>query len=359
MLVDQATIFVSSGRGGDGHVSFRREKYIPKGGPSGGDGGNGGSVYLVATPGVDTLLDLAGRHHWRAEPGEPGGSKQKHGKDGQDLSIQVPAGTLIYDDDTGELLADLDALHKRVLIARGGRGGFGNEHFKSPTNQTPRQFAPGEPGEQRTLRLELKLIADIGLLGKPNAGKSTLLSKLSHARPRVADYPFTTLEPNLGIAELPGHRRVVIADIPGLIEGAHAGSGLGTRFLRHIERTRLLVHLLEIEPGDGSDPVTNYHVIRRELAQYSPQLAAKPELVVLTKLDLLGGQAADGEAAADLFEQHLGVRPRVISSAMNLGTQELLEACWAKLAEMDDAAERVQHGAGVAEVEHRVAPENE
>jgi GTPase len=331
VLVDQATIFVRSGRGGDGAVSFRREKFIPKGGPDGGNGGDGGSVYLIALPGVDTLLDFSGRHHWHAESGQPGAGRQCSGKAGADLDIHVPPGTLIHDADTGELLADMDRPNKRVLIARGGRGGFGNEHFKSPTNQTPRQFTHGEAGEQRTLRLELKLIADVGLIGKPNAGKSTLLSKVSRARPRVADYPFTTLEPNLGIAELPGQRRLVIADIPGLIEGAHAGHGLGTRFLRHIERTRLLVHLLEIEPADGSDPVSNYHVVRQELARYSEHLATKPQLLVLTKLDLAGRDEADRHAAIELIEHALGVTPLAVSSATGEGLTQLLEACWSRL----------------------------
>ena len=285
MLVDHAIIEIFAGRGGHGLVSFRREAYVPKGGPDGGDGGDGGSVYLEAGAGVDTLLDMAGRHHWRAGHGENGRSKSRFGARGDDLTIQVPPGTIVYDESTGSLVDDLDQLGKRVLVARGGRGGYGNEHFKSATNQTPRQATPGETGEQRTLRLELKLIADVGLVGLPNAGKSTLLTRVSRATPKVADYPFTTLEPQLGIAELSGYRRLVIADIPGLIEGASAGAGLGHTFLRHIERTRVLVHMLDSEPADGSDPVENFHTINLELAEHSQVLADKPMLIAVNKTD--------------------------------------------------------------------------
>ncbi len=330
MLVDEARIIVRSGRGGDGALSFRREKFVPKGGPDGGDGGEGGSVILEARQGLDTLLDFAGRHHWEAESGQPGGGSQRHGRSGADLIVPLPPGTLVYDEQTGELLADMDEPGRRIVIARGGRGGWGNEHFKSATNQTPRKTTPGEVGEERHLRLELKLIADVGLIGKPNAGKSTLLAAVSRARPKVANYPFTTLEPNLGIAELSGHRRMVIADIPGLIEGAHTGQGLGTRFLKHIERTSLLVHLLELEPQDGSDPVANYRAIRHELASYSPALAAKPQLLVVTKMDLLGGEA-DAKVALDLIEQAVGRRAMAISSVAGRGLDALLEACWQRL----------------------------
>lgn len=335
MLIDSATIFVRSGKGGDGAVSFRREKYIPKGGPDGGDGGDGGSVVLEASANVDTLLDFAGRHHWYAPNGQPGGGKQCSGKAGEDLVLRLPPGTLVYDADTGELLTDLDQLGKREVIAPGGRGGLGNDRFKSAQNQTPQQFTPGEPAVGRHLRLDLKLIADVGLIGLPNAGKSTLLSRISKATPKIADYPFTTLEPNLGIAELSGHRRIVFADIPGLIEHAHKGHGLGTRFLRHVERTRLLVHLIDIDPADGSDPAQNYRVIRRELAEYSKTLADKPELVVLSKMDLAGGEA-DRDAAVELFGQALNRPVLTISSATGVGLSELLEACWSVLSESRD-----------------------
>ena len=330
MLIDRAIIEVIGGRGGDGALSFRREAYVPKGGPDGGDGGDGGGVYLVATTGVDTLLDMAGKHHWRAQPGQPGRGKSRHGRGGEDLRIPVPPGTLIYDEETGELLDDLDTPGKTLLVARGGRGGRGNEHFKGPTNQTPRHHTPGEHGGQRILRLELKLIAEVGLIGKPNAGKSTLLSRLSAARPKVADYPFTTLEPKLGIAELTGHRRLVLADIPGLIAGAHRGAGLGHDFLRHIERTRLLVHVIELEPADGSDPIENYHLIRRELSEYSPELAAKPEVLAANKMDLLGGEA-DHRTAAELIEDRLNQSVLPISAATGLGCDTLLETCWREL----------------------------
>ncbi|MFP4144898.1 MAG: GTPase ObgE [Phycisphaeraceae bacterium] len=331
MIVDSATIQVRSGKGGDGCVSFRREKYIPKGGPDGGDGGRGGSVVLVADPEVETLLDFAGRHHWRAENGGPGGPKQQHGRDGRDREVRLPPGTLIYDEETGELVVDLDQEGARFVVAEGGRGGWGNEHFKSSTNQTPRQSTPGEPAVERTLRLELKLIAEVGLVGKPNAGKSTFLSRVSRATPKIADYPFTTLVPQLGIAEVPGDRRMVLADIPGMIENAHAGSGLGTRFLRHIERTRVLLHLIEVDPADGTDPVENYRVIREELARYSPELAAKPELVAVSKMDLAGGEQ-DQLTAIELIEEALGQQVHAISAATGQGIPELLEACWEQLA---------------------------
>lgn len=327
MLVDSASIHVRSGNGGDGCVSFRREKYIPKGGPDGGDGGNGGSVYLLADPEVETLLDFAGRHHWHAENGQPGIGKKQHGKNGKDLVIRLPVGTLVYDETSDALLVDLDTPGKQHEIARGGQGGRGNDRFKTPTYQTPSEAEPGEPGEEFFLKLELKLIADVGLLGKPNAGKSTLLSRITRATPKIADYPFTTLKPQLGIAELPNTRRIVIADIPGLIENASHGQGLGIRFLRHIERTRLLLHLIELEPSDGSDPIENYRIIRRELEQYSQPLAEKPEIIALSKIDLVGN-AQDHQTAVQLIEQELGQPIYPISSATGEGVDALLEACW-------------------------------
>jgi len=330
MLVDQAVIEVFAGRGGDGMVSFRREAYVPKGGPDGGDGGRGGSVILQASAEVDTLLDMAGRHHWKAPHGEPGRSKSRTGGDAEDLIIAVPAGTIVYDADTGNLLDDLDVVGKQIVAARGGRGGFGNEHFKSATKQTPREATPGESGEHRRLRLELKLIADIGLIGKPNAGKSTLLSRISRATPRIADYPFTTLEPQLGIAELSGYRRLVIADIPGLIEGAHGGAGLGHAFLRHIERTRILVHVLEIEPMDGSQVADNFRAINDELARHSQALADKPQIVAINKLDLVGG-AEDHETAVELISEAIGRPVLPISAVTGAGCTALLEACWKQL----------------------------
>ncbi len=327
MLVDEASIHVRAGDGGDGVVSFRREAYVPKGGPDGGDGGNGGDVVLVADAGVDTLLDMAGRHHWRATAGRPGKGKNQTGGRGSDCVIRVPPGTLIYDEQTGELMADLDEPEKRLIAAAGGKGGRGNTHFKSATNQTPRQSTSGEPGERRQLRMELKLIADVGLIGKPNAGKSTLLSRISAARPKVAGYPFTTLEPQLGIAELSIDRRLVIADIPGLIEGAAEGAGLGHAFLRHIERTRVLVHLIELEPTDGSDPIENYRAIRKELEAHSAVLAEKPELIAISKVDLLGDES-DHQAGAELIERELGTKTYAISGVSGAGCMDLLRACW-------------------------------
>lgn len=331
MFVDQADIQVFAGDGGNGSVSFRREKYIPHGGPDGGDGGDGGSVYFQATPGVDTLLDMVGRHHWYAQRGAHGKGKKQAGKDGEDLVIRVPPGTLVYDQDSGLLLADLKEPNQKVRIAKGGRGGKGNLHFVTPIRQAPEFAEPGGKGETRHLHLELKLIADVGLVGLPNAGKSTLLSRLSAARPKIADYPFTTLQPQLGIAELDAERRLVIADIPGLIEGAHAGHGLGLDFLRHIERTRVVVHLIDILPvdsgGGGSKPIDAYHQIRKELEAYSPKLAAKPEIVVANKMDLAGAS----EALADLRDALPGRQIYAISAVSGTGLRPLLETIFSQV----------------------------
>ncbi len=330
MFVDEADIHVKGGDGGPGCVSFRREKFVPHGGPDGGDGGDGGGVYLVAREGVDTLMDLKGRRHWEAERGRHGQGKNMHGRRGKDVVIEVPRGTLVYDLETGILLKDLVEADRPVCIAAGGKGGKGNKHFASSTHQTPREHEPGRPGEERWLRLELKLIADVGLVGLPNAGKSTLLSRLSRARPKVADYPFTTLDPQLGIVELPGWRRMVMADLPGLIEGAHEGKGLGDTFLKHIERTRVLVHLVDVM-GTPGDPVEHYRSIRHELTKYSRVLAEKPELVVASKMDL-----TDAEDAADLLEEELGREVLRISSATGQGLEAVLDRLW----EMVEAAKR-------------------
>src|SRR5436190_5255453 len=292
MFVDEAQIHVKAGDGGNGCVSFRREKYIPKGGPDGGDGGDGGSVVMLADPNKNTLLDFSGRHHWNAKKGEAGMGKKMYGKGADDLVIHVPPGTQIYDTDNQILIADLDQPGKRVVVAQGGKGGRGNWHFRSSTNQTPRYAEPGTEGQERNLKLQLKLIADVGLVGMPNAGKSTLLSAVSSARPKIADYPFTTLDPQLGIVELSGDRRMVFADIPGLIEGAQHGAGLGHAFLKHIERTRTIVHLLDLYPPDGSDPAGNYQKIRKELEAFSSELAQKTEIIAANKMDL----AVDDEA---------------------------------------------------------------
>ncbi len=332
MFVDEAVIEVAAGKGGDGMVSFRRAKYIPKGGPDGGNGGDGGDVILVADPNVNTLLELRGHHHWRAAAGEPGRSRQQHGANAEDIRIRVPPGTLVYDDETSELLCDLGP-DEEFIVARGGKGGWGNEHFKSATNQAPQQATPGEPGEMHRIRLELKLIADVGLIGVPNAGKSTLLAATTRATPKIADYPFTTLSPQLGIAELDRDRRLVLADIPGLIEGAAQGAGLGHEFLRHIERTRILVHVLDVLPETGS-AAENYQRVRDELLAYAPALAEKDEIIALNKLDLLPDDEARAEAVARLrVDLKLGRTDEVvpISAATRSGTRELLEHVWKRL----------------------------
>ncbi len=329
MFIDEAKIWVKAGDGGHGCVSFRRERFIAKGGPDGGDGGKGGSVYFEARDNVDTLLDFAGKHHWRAANGGGGQGGNKAGADGEDLVIGVPPGTLIYDVELDVLLKDLGAPGMKVCICRGGRGGKGNKAFATSTRQTPRFAQDGKPGQERNLRLELKLIADVGLVGMPNAGKSTLISRCSAARPRIADYPFTTLEPVLGIVELSGYRRFVMADIPGLIEGAHAGAGLGHEFLRHIERTRVIVHILDIMPADGSDPVENYAKIRDELDFYSHVLTAKPELVVLNKVDLDNDGTVAGVIAERLKKRcPVLFSPISISAVTGAGVTELKEVLW-------------------------------
>jgi len=286
MFVDEVEIEVEAGRGGDGCVSFRREKYVPRGGPDGGDGGNGGSVILVAREGVDSLTPLAHRKQWRAKNGQPGQGANRHGASADDLVLHVPPGTVVIDAAYGHVLKDLAADGDSVVGARGGKGGKGNTRFKSATNQAPRQSTPGGEGERRRLRLELKVIADVGLIGRPNAGKSTLLSRLSRARPEIADYPFTTKHPNLGQVQIDFDRSFVLADVPGLIEGAHAGAGLGHEFLRHIQRAGILVHLVEPQPLDATDPVANYHAIREELRRYDEALAGREEIVAVTKADL-------------------------------------------------------------------------
>jgi len=287
-FIDEAKILVAAGDGGNGIASFRREKYEPEGGPDGGDGGHGGNVHVVADRNVNTLIEYRYVHRFRAKRGENGASSDCYGKRGKDLTLRVPVGTVIADVNTNETVADLDADGKKVLLAKGGRGGLGNVHFKSSVNRTPRQFTRGEPGEQRDLRLELRLLADVGLLGLPNAGKSTFLRAVSAARPKVAEYPFTTIEPHLGVVRVDGDRSFVIADIPGLIDGAAEGAGLGTRFLKHLARTRLLLHIVDLAPPDPeADPVRDLLTVTCELEKYDPELARKPRWLVLNKLDLI------------------------------------------------------------------------
>ncbi len=327
LFFDEAKIYAQAGDGGNGCVSFRREKFVPRGGPDGGHGGKGGDVVLVVNPHLNTLLSFHKRSHWRAARGAHGQGSNKHGKNGADLLVPVPRGTIARDAETGELIADLVNPDDRAVVARGGRGGRGNAAFVSSTHQAPRWAEKGEPGESRTILLELKLLADIGIIGLPNAGKSTLLASVTAARPKIADYPFTTVTPNLGVA-IVDDREIVLADIPGLIEGAHAGAGLGDRFLRHIERTRVLIHLLD---GALDDPLAAFDTINRELAQYDPRLAAKPQIIALNKIDLPSAQAA-----WERVRQALSPRGAVfaISAATGQGVRDLLRAAAKRSSEM-------------------------
>ncbi len=326
-FVDEATIRVHAGHGGRGSVSFRREKFVPYGGPDGGDGGHGGSVYLQAVPGINTLADFRVERTFKAPGGEAGSGRDCTGAGGSDLYISVPAGTVIRDTDTQEQLGDLTEPGAILLVARGGKGGWGNSRFKSSTNRAPRQFGPGLPGERRTLELELKVIADVGLLGMPNAGKSTLIRAVSAARPKVADYPFTTLYPNLGVVDVGEHRSFVMADIPGLIEGAAEGAGLGIRFLRHLQRTRLLLHIVDIAPIDpGADPVADARAIAAELRRFSRELTVKPRWLVLNKRDLLPDEDAERRAREITRRLRFAGKSFLISAATGRGTRELAEA---------------------------------
>ncbi|MGE4337364.1 MAG: GTPase ObgE [Pigmentiphaga sp.] len=336
-FVDEATIEVFAGKGGNGVASFRREKFIPKGGPDGGDGGRGGSVLAVADRNINTLIDFRYARLHRARNGENGRGKDQYGAGASDITLQVPVGTMVHDADTGDLLFDLTRHGQQVALAHGGRGGLGNLHFKSSVNRTPRQYTLGEPGEQRRLRLELKVLADVGLLGMPNAGKSTLITKLSNARPKIADYPFTTLHPNLGVVRTDAGRSFVLADIPGLIEGAADGAGLGHQFLRHLARTRVLLHLVDVAPPDpGDDPIATAvqqaRAIVEELRRYDPDLYAKPRWLVLNKIDMLD----DAASYQERFCAELGWNGPVfaISALTGAGTQAL---AWALQDAVDEA----------------------
>ena len=322
-FVDEVAIRVQAGKGGNGCVSFRREKYVPFGGPDGGDGGDGGSVWLLADDALNTMIDYRYTRQFRAENGRPGSGANRTGKGGEDLVLPVPVGTTVIDEDSAEVIGDLVGAGQRLLVARGGHHGLGNTRFKSSTNRAPRQSTPGAEGEMRNLRLELKVLADVGLLGLPNAGKSTFIRAVSAARPKVADYPFTTLVPNLGVVRVAAHRSFVIADIPGLIEGASEGAGLGVRFLKHLTRTRLLLHLVDVLPPDGSEPVEAVRAIERELQRFSPTLAARARWLVLNKTDLL--PAADRDAICDDIIERLAWRGPVfrISALAADGTEAL------------------------------------
>lgn len=338
MFIDRAKIHVQGGDGGNGVTAFRREKFVPRGGPSGGDGGRGGDVALVADASLNTLLHLRYNPRHVADRGLHGEGSNRSGRDGEDLIVRVPVGTQIFDADTGDLLHDLSHDGARWLAARGGRGGFGNSHFTSSTNRAPRYHQTGSKGEERELQLELKLLADVGLVGFPNAGKSTFISTVSAARPKIADYPFTTLEPHLGVVDLGDFRTFVIADIPGLIEGAHAGAGLGDRFLRHIERTKLLLHLVDVSSLPQQEPVAAYETVNQELASYNEDLAARPQFVVATKIDALDDPQRL-ESLRARAEQD-GKSFFAISSATNQGVRELIHAVSAKLEKLSKTGER-------------------
>jgi GTP-binding protein len=323
MFIDRVVVEVVAGTGGSGASSFRREKFVPKGGPDGGDGGRGGSVYLRADPNLATLLDYRYQSKWVAGRGMHGKGKNMSGKSAADIYLPVPPGTEVRDADTGEVLGELLEPNASLVVAKGGRGGRGNQHFATPTHQSPREWEPGGEGEERRLELVLKLIADVGLLGEPNAGKSTLLSVISAARPKIADYPFTTLEPHLGVVGLSDHRSFVVADIPGIIEGAHQGKGLGLKFLQHIERTRVIAVLI---PSDSPDPQATYDLLRREAAAYSKELASKPHLVVLTKTDV-----TTPHSPRPTIRTEAGAPVLAISAVARQGIAELLEVLWKTL----------------------------
>ncbi len=347
-FVDEATIRVKAGNGGHGCLSFRREKFIARGGPDGGDGGNGGDVYLVAHDATNTLADFSVARRYAAEAGRGGAGQNRTGRSGEDLEVVVPCGTVVFDVDTDELIGDLTAVGERLRVAEGGRGGLGNTRFKSSTNRAPRKTTQGTPGEARHLRLELKLIADVGLVGLPNAGKSTLVRGLSAARPKVADYPFTTLHPNLGVVSVGPLQSFVMADIPGLIEGAAEGAGLGIRFLRHVQRNRLLLHLIDICPMEGEPtPAEAFRSVDTELRRYAPELAEKPRWLVINKVDLLTAEAL--EAARDELLKALDWQGPVyaVSAATNVGTRELAQAIMQQLERW--ASEAAEDGASIAD----------
>ena len=333
MFVDEIDIFVKGGDGGAGCVSFRREKFVPRGGPDGGDGGDGGSVYLEADPALSTLLDFRYKRHYHAPRGHHGEGSNRHGAAGEDLVVRVPVGTVVTDRDTGETLGDLTVGGQRLLAIRGARGGRGNARFSSSINQAPRRADDGRPGPERWLHLELKLLADVGVVGVPNAGKSTLVSRVSAARPKIADYPFTTLTPTLGLVRVDGDRTFVIADLPGLIPGASEGRGLGHQFLRHTERTRLLLHVLDLDPATGRDPLDDLRVIDEELAAYSPALARRAQLVVANKVELADGDPGVA-ATLERIRRHCAAAGRpfhAISAATGRGLHELLRDAAARL----------------------------
>ncbi len=340
MFIDEAKICLVSGRGGDGLISFRREKYRPKAGPDGGDGGRGGDVILRANPHLRTLVSFTRKIHWKAEPGGDGGPHNKRGRDGRDLIVDVPVGTVVRDLKTKEVLADLTQPGQQVVLCRGGEGGHGNAHFKTSTRQAPRIRERGAPGEERWVELELKLLADVGIIGFPNAGKSTLLSKISAKRPKIAPYPFTTLEPNLGVVRVDEFTDFVAVDIPGLIEGAHAGRGLGDRFLKHIERTKLLIHLIDLSGWEGRDPIGDFHTINQELQAFSEKLAGKPQIVVGNKIDLI-----EEEKLKEIRERFrsLGIELYFISALTGQGVRKLVRRCHEELQKLSSPQVQIEN----------------
>ena len=352
-FIDEATITVQAGNGGGGCLSFRREKYIERGGPDGGNGGDGGDVYLLGDESLNTLIDFQYQPQYRAKKGENGGGRNKTGAGGESIYIKVPIGTTVVDEDTQEVLYDIEKVGEKALVARGGRRGVGNAAFKSSTNRSPRQTTPGEPGEYRSLRLQLKLIADVGLLGRPNAGKSTLISRVSAARPKIADYPFTTLTPSLGIVKVALDSSFVMADIPGLIEGASDGVGLGTRFLRHVARCKVLLHLVDVNPEDASDPVTNISLIEEELARYSSYLIQRPIWIILSKIDQL--QADEIENLLERIKiSHPGREVEMISSHAGQGIDVLLNKLMPFLSRLGDKMKDEQYAAAQKDLERKI-----
>jgi GTP-binding protein len=349
-FVDEASITVIAGKGGNGSASFRREKFIPFGGPDGGDGGRGGSVFLEGDSGLNTLVDFRHLRKYKAQNGQGGSGRNMTGKSGEDIVVRVPLGTIVIDEETGDHIGDVTEDGQRLLVARGGKGGLGNLHFKSSTNRAPRQTVPGAAGEERGLLLELKVLADVGLLGFPNAGKSTLISTVSAARPKVADYPFTTLYPNLGVVRIDVERSFVIADIPGLIEGAAEGTGLGIQFLKHLQRTRLLLHLVDLAPlTPEDDPVTQVRQLEREMEKFDPDLLQKPRWLVFTKADLLPADEARERAERAVGELAWAAPWMLISSVAHSGTDELMQRVSLELERISEAAEQAEEGGQAAE----------
>ncbi len=331
MFIDRAKIKLKAGDGGNGVTAFRREKFVPRGGPSGGDGGVGGDVWLVSDEGLNTLLHLRYNPEHKAERGHHGEGSNRSGKDGESITVRLPVGTQVFDAATNELLCDFTEAGQRYLAAKGGKGGWGNAHFATPTRRAPKFHYTGRPGNEKELQLELKLIADVGLVGFPNAGKSTLISVISAAKPKIADYPFTTLEPNLGVVDMGDFKTFVVADIPGLIEGASTGAGLGDRFLRHVERTKIILHLVDVSSASGRDPVEDYKIINRELAGYSQDLAERPQIIVATKIDALDDPTRRDDLKAQAKKDRTPFFE--ISAVANIGTKELVDAVAKRLEE--------------------------